>query len=365
MRLWMRDINEMEKRAIKILRYLCFVSCFFILISPCLIYGQAKLAPPPLPGDTATGDSAGSTAGPPPPVNIFAEFNGKNVNVGNTVSMVVEISWSVPADEPVPKLGFEFQKQPEAGGMTLFDNSLRSVTELAGATLHVKRTYTYTFHAEEVTESRVPPLTIDYFRLGSNEKRQLNTPALHIDISGPSFEIGQAMRHPAFLAALALIALAAAAALIVPVFVRKGGERKESAPALTVHQKTRETLDNSRRLRMAGEYENYLAALHNTVIGYLEETLAVRLKPQSMDKRGRAVAEKLGDEWEERMLEWERLCDRVRFAGYKPSLGELDSAAETAGLLVDEVEKQYAPEEGALVENFSEDITGPEEDRRS
>jgi len=330
-----------------------------------LVFGQAKLAPPPLPGDTATGASAGSTAGPPPPVSIFTELSSNNVNVGDTVSMVVEISWSVPADKPVPQLGFKFPEQPKARGTTLFDNSLRSITELAGDTLKVKRTYTYTFHAEEATESRIAPLTIDYFRLGSNEKKQLSTPMLEINISGPSFETGKFMRHPAFLAALAFIALAAAAALILPVFMKKGGERRESAPALTFHQKTREALDNSRRLRMAGEYENYLAALHNTIIGYLEETLDVRLKPQSIDKRARAVAEKLGGEWEERILDLERLCDRVRFAGYKPSLGELDSAAETAGLLVDEVERQYAPAAGASVEDRSQEITGPEQDRRS
>lgn len=305
------------------------------------LQAQVNLPPPPVVDDAPAREKEayGGTAGPPPPIDISASLAESIVTKGSTVTMKIELSWSAPADKPVPTLGFDFPEPPSARGLTLYANSMRTVTELFGNTLQVKRTYKYGFHADEIMKTEISPVKIKYYRLGSDQKKELSTQPLQLNIIQASKGPGRWLRHPAVIVLLALIALAATAALVVPPFMKRRKKEKPIEPVLSVYDDARQSLERASRLRMAGEYEDYLAALHNAVIAFLEDELDMKLKNRPVEKKARAVGEKLGGDWEEKTLELERLCDRVRFAGYKPSPGELDRAAGIASELVDAVEQ--------------------------
>ncbi|MFO8056694.1 MAG: hypothetical protein R6V10_05300 [bacterium] len=345
----------MKKPTKKFPHCLFLITCVFLLAGPLVVPARGKLPPPPVQQDKPD-PQQGSTA-PPPPVTVSARLASAEVEKGSTVSMVINISWSAPADKPVPELDFDFAEPPTAQGMTLFENKLRTVTDLSGNTLQVKRTYYYTFHADNVIETEVSPVKINYYRQGSENKKTLSTQSLPITVVEPSWDPLETARHPTVLITLGLIALAAATALILPAFRKRGRKEKQPEPELTVHQKARQSLERVARLRMAGEYADYLASLHNTVSDYLEDALDLKLKPLSVEKKAKAVAQKLGGDWEESALEFLRLCDRVRFAGYEPSSSELDRADRIAAAMVDEGEKLDSAKDHASGEKQAEDHT--------
>lgn len=304
--------------------------------------GSAPGAIPPSPVSGAT-PSAGGTAGQPVPgrplpvVSISAELSQPTVPREGTVNLIITLSFEQSATEPSLPLDFEFPNPPFAEGLTLFGNSFRSETELSGNRVEVKRIYTYSFRGEKEGGTEIKPVSINYFWMGSPEKKTISTQSLPVTVTRPAFRLGGFLRHPAVMAVLGVALAAAVAALAWPWFKsrRVSAEKEEKPPA----ERARERLREADRRRMAGEYAEFLFALSAELGRCLEEGLGIKVRPGSPEKAAEAVAEKLGEEWRERILEFHKLSDKVKFAGYRPETPELDRAMETLKQLVAEVEK--------------------------
>lgn len=300
-----------------------------------------KAQPPPAAGPTpdAQDQAAQVPQIPPPVVSISARMENTKVPREQTARLVIALTWEEPADKPVAPLDFEFPDPPQAEGLTLFGNSFRSTTELSGATVRVRREYTYEFRADREGGTEIGPVEVKYFRIGSEDKATIKTQPLPLEVIKPPLRMGRTARRPAFIVVLSVLVAAVAAALIWPWLKKRRAPRIE-APIKTVHEIMRERLREIDRLRMSGDCQGYLTALSSELSRYLFEAGALKKRAASASERARAVAEDLGESWRGRIEEFDRVCDQVKFAGRKPLGAEMDACMETVEMLVRRLEER-------------------------
>jgi hypothetical protein len=318
---------------------------------------QKGLAPPPLgpppvtapvpspPASPQTGSTADADQAPAvpelplPPVTISAKVDRPLVPQKARVNYIVTITWDQAATVEEYPLDFEFPEPPAAEGMVLYANSFKAVTELTGSRVRVTRTYTYEFYADQQGATEIKPAVVKYFRLGSKTKSELKTQALPLTVTRPEIRIAEVVRNPIFII-IAAVLLAAGIAVGVVRSLRARRERKAAAvPVRSPQEIAAERLAAADRLRMAGDYVEFLRALAVEMRRYSEDALGVKARGQSLTALGPLLAEKLGEEWKGRLAEFEKLGDKVKFAGYEPKSAELDAAMMTAKDLVAEGEK--------------------------
>lgn len=312
--------------------------------------GHGRLPPPDLgaPPKAAPAAASGGTASaapkvparPLPSVTISARVEQTSVPRDETVRLLIEMEWEDTAAEPSPPLDFEFPDPPSAEGLTLFANSFRAQTELSGNAVKIKRLYTYEFHAEREGDVRIGEVSVNYSWIGSEDKAVLMTQAIPVTITGPAIKPGRLSRHPVFIAGLVLVALGSVFMLAWPWIKSKRKSEDEAEPERSVHEIARERLREADKLRMAGDYDSFLMSLSHEVARYLEEALEVKARATSPDRIAKALAEKFGEEWKGRITEFEKLCNKVKFAGHKPDGSEMDMAMKTAKALVAEGERR-------------------------
>lgn len=316
--------------------------------------GPAAGSTAPATGGPVSGSTAAAPAAPSKPlpvVTISAQVDRPQVPRDETVKLMITLTWTQPAAEPSQPLDFEFPNPPAAEGLTLFANSFNSTTELSGHTVSVQRAYTYEFRAEKEGKTEIKPVSLNYLRIGEKEKKALATQALPVTVTKPALHLRALTRNPAALAALAAVIVIALAALAWPWIKARRAPKPEAAPLVSPHELARNRLREVDRLRMGGDYEQFLLLLSAEVNRYLEDALKVRARGVSGDKLAAAVAEKFGPEWRERMLELHKLWDKVKFAGYQPNTREMDQALDTAKALVAEGERSGAQPAEKTTEN--------------
>jgi hypothetical protein len=307
-------------------------------------------APPaPLPG--ATAPQAGSTAAaalpalPLPPVTISAEVDQPRVPQKERVNYIVTITWEQAATTEEYPLDFEFPDPPAAEGLVLIGNRFKAVTDLSGSAVKIIRTYTYEFYAEKIGATEIKPVAVKYFRIGTSSKSELKTQAIPLEVVRPSINVADVVRHPAAIVVLAVLALVVIVLVVRGTLVARRQAKAAAVPVRSPHEIARERLAAADRLRMAGDYVEFLRALAAEIRRYSEAALGVKAHGLSLSAIGPAVADRLGEEWKGRLDEFDKLSDKVKFAGYEPKTAELDAAMTTAKALVAEGEKKLTCEQ--------------------
>ncbi len=277
---------------------------------------------------------------PLPPVSITARVEDPEVPRGGTARLLVELAWEEPAGEAAAPLDFEFPDPPSAEGLALYANSFNSSTRLSGSTVHYTRVHTFDFRADQEGQARISPVKVEYMRTGSDDVRELETGELPLAVTEPRPGPGKLASNPAAIAGITLVLLAAAVALAWPVIKGRRGKKLAVEPVLSVHDQMRERLGQVDRLRMAGDYTQFLVALSKEVAAYMQKALGVKARAVPAQRIETEVAQKLGTGMAERVTELFETCNQVKFAARKPSVEHMDRAMETARALVAEAESR-------------------------
>jgi len=325
-----------------------------LIILGVLMVSSAAAAQPALPppdlggGKSGTGapaPAAGDTVQPvkpPPQVTISAQVSSANVSRDDIVTLIIKLTWQETAQETAPPLDFDFPQPPSAEGLTLFGNSFRSETTLLGNMVEVTRTYLYEFRADQEGPTEIGAVTVNYGRAGSELSHTIQTQPIPVTVTKPGFAPGALVRKPAAMAIIVLVMAAAAAGLVIPA-LRKRRAEKKAEPELqkSAYDIARERIKQVDRLRMAGDYRDFLVRLSKELIRYLDTMMDARVSSMSSQGVAETVGAELGGKWKERMTEFLDLCDRVKFGGYLATGPELDEAMHTASDLIEEMERRY------------------------
>jgi hypothetical protein len=289
----------------------------------------------PVPGSTV---KPAAPQRPLPVVTISARVGNPTVPLNETVNFIVTLTWEESAGDPGLPLDFEFPEPPQAEGMALFANSFKSETELSGNKVIIKRAYTYEFHARQMVSTEIKPVRIQYFRIGSEEKKELSTQAIPLTVTKARIKPGQALKSPAVRIALVAIIIASLA-FFARTWLRARKKEEELAPVRSRHDTARDRLKEADRMRMAGDYGEFMKTVSAELRAYVQDTMKIKAKGLAAEALAEAIAKELGEHWRERIVEFEKLCGEVKFAGYEPKSAEMDGAMKTMKRLVYEVER--------------------------